>query len=687
MGSSKKHNVADIFWDGPGGKLEVVHFTTSQALSELYMTSAELKSTKKGISFSDMLNAEASIILKTGKHFDVDRHFSGIITRFHQQRTRHGNLPNATKESYTYEVEIRPRLWLLTKRTNTKVFQEKNAKDIVDEVLGDHGVEKKWDLRGSPKTREFCVQYNETDFNFISRLLEDEGISFFFNQKDKKVVFTNHSGGFPDCKPNPKIPYIEDSGNFFGYGAYEIISDFQYHEELGTGQFTVNHYNYNTSQVKIDADKNNAELPCLSNLEQYNHRLPYKDAGEGKDYSSLHLEEEMTRIRTADGHTSARSFETGNVMEMELHFRNEFNCKWLLTSVSITAEQGNYSCYFTAYKADQVYRPERKTRKPLVQGLQTAIVTGPSGSKVYLDEMGRCKVQFHWDRTGKLNDRSSMWVRVSNGYAGKDYGVQWIPRVGHEVLVDFINSDPDLPVVVGRVYNDFNTAPLGPVNKWQNILKDIKDNHMIFDAEDGKEEVNIRAQKNMTTTVINNKSLSVGNDENISVGNNQDTTIKTNQIVSIGSNKSLEVGASFDQTVKGNKITNITGQSFTDIKGLMSTNVKSSMLTNVKGDMFITCSKSSGVFTTSNHLNWTGGSLISSSDSDHAIMASGKIMLSAAEIIQISKGSISIQGKNVKILSDEITLTTGGSEIKLNGSGITISGPTVTLKGLIKHNC
>jgi len=704
MATFEKHNVADILWEGPGSEMEVVHFSSSQVLSELYITSAQLKSSEKAIVFSDMLNKEASVVLKTGDHFDEDKYFSGIITSFHQLRTKHGNLPDSSKEIFTYEVEIRPKMWLLTKRKNTEVFQEKTAKDIIEDILGDHGIANKWNLKGSPRTREFCVQYFETDYAFISRLLEDEGITFFFNQKDKEVVFSDNPDGFPDCSPKYKIPYIEDSGNYFGYGAHEIISDFQCREEIGTGKFSVNHYNYRDSQVKMNKDKTNSDLPCLANLEVYDHRLPYRVADEGKTYVDFHVEEEYCKIKSASGHSSARSFETGNIMEMEGHFRDDCNAKWLLTSVSITAEQGSFKCYFTAFPADKPFRPARKTKKPKVEGLQTAVVTGPSGSKVYLDKMGRCKLQFHWDRTGEMNDRSSMWVRVSNGYAGKSYGIQWIPRVGHEVLVDFINSDPDLPIVTGRVYNDFNTAPLGPVNKWQNIIKDIKDNHIIFDAEDGKEEVNVRAQKNMTTQVVNNNSRSVGNDEsvsvghdrtdqvgndenrqvgnnqnvqigndqNVKVGNNQNTQIGNNQNLDVGVNQVVQVGSNHSMKVGSNHTQEVGGKKGAKVGGTWTLVVGGNATMSVTGG---------------NISNTASGSFTNKSTGKMAMTSSAKMSLGAPTIDVKGKTKVSLSAATVEVTAANINLTAGASSIKLNAAGVTIAGPIVTLQGLIKHNC
>lgn len=696
MSSFEKHNVAEILWEGPGEDVEVLSFHTTQSLSELYVIQAELKSPQRGLGFGDMLNAEVNLILKTGEYLDVDRYFSGIITQFHQQRSRHGNLPNASQEIFNYEVEIRPKLWLTTRRSNTKVFQEMTARDIIEEVLGEHQITMDWDLQGSPRTREYCVQYRETDFQFMSRLLEDEGITYFFNQQEKKVIFTDHPGGFPDCAPRAQIPYVEDSGGFFGYGAFELITDFQYREEIGSGKFSVNHYNYNTSQVKIDADKTQSQLPVLDQLEQYDPSWPYEDAGQGQTYVDIRMQEELSRVRSATGTTTARSFETGNVMEMQDHFRDDLNIKWLLTGMRITAEQGSYRCHFEAYPAEEPFRPVRKTPLPRVQGIQTAIVTGPDGAKVYLDSMGRCKLQFHWDRLGEMNDRSSMWVRVSNGYAGKDYGIQWIPRIGHEVLVDFINGDPDLPVVVGRVYNDFNTAPYGPVDKWKNIIKDIKDNHIVFDAEDGKEEVNVRAQKDMTTTVINNnsrsvganESVSVGNDRSVSVGNNEDRSISVDQTITVGSNRSTTIGSNESITIGSDRNMNV-GSNATDIIGSNkaltvgasdSTNIGSSQTLNVASARSVTVGTSETKTVGSNQSTMAGGSL--------SITAGGAMTLSSGAKVSLNaSGALTITAPSVTIKAGKIKLSAGSGSVSVNPSGVKISGPTVTLSGIIKHNC
>ena len=556
-----KNNTADLIWKSPGSGVELISLQVSQTLSDLYVIRAEIRSEEKGLKPADLLHADAKIAIKCGDELKDERLLCGIITRFAQKRTRHGNLQNASGKNYLYHVEIRPKMWMLVRQYRSKVFQNKNAQGIVSEVLDTYGITYKWDLGPSPKDRKYTVQYEESDYAFVSRLLEDEGICFFFDHEADKVVFSNHAKGHPDCKPKAKAEYVEEISPRFQFGKHEFVRDFVYEETVGTGAFALNHYNPETSQMSLMADTTEGEPPCFPEVEVYEHTRNYKDKGEGVYYNDLRREEQVARMKIGRGATSCRSLEAGHTMTLEGHFRDELNCKWLITSCTISMSHGDFHCKYTALPADVTFRPPRKTPRPKVLGLQTATVTGPKGSKVYLNDMGCCKLQFHWDREGKKDDSASMWVRVSNNYAGKDYGIQWIPRVGHEVLVTFVNGDPDQPIVTGRVYNDYNSAPLGPALKWQNIIKSIKDNHIMFDDEDDKELVDIRAEKDMNTLVINDKSITVGHDMTTTVGNDSKETVKKNKSVTVEEEDYTEtVGRDKTVTVKKNiKVDSETG--------------------------------------------------------------------------------------------------------------------------------
>ena len=697
MGSSK-HNTADILWQGPGSEVEVLWFHTRQVVSQPFVVRAEIKSTDMGLVFSDMLRADAEIVLKCGEDLSDERRFAGIITSFAQQRSRHGDLPNASSQAWHYRLEIRPKLWLLSKRFTSKVFQKKTVKDIVDEVLGDHGVACQWLLSATPPTREYCVQYQESDLDFVSRLLEDEGICYFFDHDQKKVVFCDDIASHPTCKPIDTTTYSESRSPSFRFGKHEYIQDFDYQETIGTGKYEVHHYNYETSQIKINADDTESNVPGFDDLESYQHSHNYIDKGAGKAYATRHKERQTAEMKLGSGKATARSFEAGYLFTMEKHFRTELNVQWLLTACEITGEQGKYGCTFEALPADKPYRPPRLTPKPRVTGIQTAVVTGPSGTEVYLDDLGRCKLQYHWDREGENNDRSSMWVRVSNNYAGKDYGVQWIPRVGHEVLVDFINGDPDLPVVTGRVYNDFNEVPLKPALKYQNILKTIKDNHILFDDKDGDEKLNFRAQKNMTTTVMNDQSstiyndqtLTVKNDRTATVENNRTTTVNVDDATTVGSNRKIDVGADETHTVGSNqsltvgasRTISVTGQNSTTVNGNISTTTAANESLTVGASRTVNVGASETQNVGSSQAISVGASQTINVGVNQAVSAGAAMTLSAGATITIGAGgalTLSAGGSTVSISGAGITLQAGGSVINMTPATVMVNSPIVKI--------
>ena len=462
--------------------------------------------------------------------------------------------------------------------------------------------------------------------------------------------------------------YVEEISPRFQFGKQEFIRDFCYEEIVATGVFAVHHYNYETSQTNIKTQKQDGKAPCFTEVERYQHSLNYKDKGAGDAIAKRLLEEEISHRKVGRGFSSSRSFEAGYAMTMTDHFRDEFNVKWLLTSCSITMSQGGYQCEFTCLPADIPFRPARKTPPPKATGIQTAVVTGPSGSKVYLDEMGRCKLQFHWDREGGKDERASMWVRVSQNYAGKGYGIQWIPRVGDEVLVTFINGDPDMPIVTGRVYNDFNTAPLGPANKWQNIIKTIKDHHIIFDDEDGKEVIDIRSHKDMKTLVVNSKSLNVGNDETISIGDARSITVGGRHSESIGKNMTINISDNLSETVGGNYTESVSqslslsvGKSMSEtISDQHSLSVGKSKSENIGEDATLTAGK---------------GYRLQAVD-DVEMQSGKKTLIRAGDDISIKgnkKGTIEVK--------DQLVLKCGKASITLKKNGdILIKGKKINLK-------
>ncbi|CAM2005879.1 type VI secretion system tip protein TssI/VgrG [Acanthopleuribacter pedis] len=730
--TSLKNNENEIFWQGPGGdEVKILKVEIHEKISDLFLIRVEATSENKELTYEDMIHATGKIKYNCGENLAGERFFSGIITGFAQARTRHGDVDASTIKEYKYLIEIRPDLWLSTKKTSSKVFQDKNSKDIVSECLDELGIKHAWNLQATPPTRDYCLQYEETSYNFISRLCQEDGICFFFDHKKQEVVFANYPGGHPDCAPIATARYheLEEMQQTVGSADAEHVFHFAYQEQVSTGLFSLTDYNSETSQTNLMENETDSSKPFFSSYENYEHSLNYKNSGNIGFYKPLRKEAEESANKFGYGESACRSFEVGYCFTMERHFRDEFNAKWMLTELHITMEQGHYHNRFRCYPVKLKYRPERKNKAPKVYGLQAATVTGPAGAEVYLDDLGRCKIQFHWDREGPKNDRSSIWLRVSNGYAGKDYGIQWIPRIGHEVLVAFMDGNVDHPIVVGRVYNDFNACPLKPANKWQNIIKTIKDNHIMFDDEDGKELIDIRAQKNMNTLVLNDKTITVNhnmtttvhNDKMILVDNNMDTLVYNDKSIFVDNwsyetvMKSKMVGVieeDYSEYTGRDKFVTIENEHWVDVLNGDETqtiysgdrthniNTGDDILNVLTGDRKVTVNAGDAkleVKTGDNIIDVNTGDMnataktgdinIKANSKDVNVGAGDSMKLTATKHIDmVGNKQVYVSGDKIQIIANkELTLGVGVNNITIKSSGIEVGGVKISSAAIGVH--
>ena len=671
---SHKNNVADIFWRSPGQEIQVLALRYHEGLSSLYLLQCDICCEEGELDTEAFLNVEAEVVVKCGEDLGEERIFSGIITRIAQKRTRYGNLPNASGQNYLYEVDIRPKFYLATLQRRSRVFWKMGLQEVVAKTLDDLGIAYKWQLKDSPKDREYIVQYEETDYAFICRLLEAQGICFFFDHQDRKVIFSNNTPAHDPCQPLSELMYAEEVSPRMQLGQQAFLRDFDFETQCGPGRFPVNHYNHETSQTSLLTEKKEKEVPCFPALEHYHHSLNYKDKGEGDYFAEILRKGAVAQHQKGRGSASSRSIQAGYLLTIKDHFRGSYNTDWLITACDVTAEQGNYNVHFTALPAEIPFVPAPKTPKPKVHGIQTATVTGPEGDEVYLDELGRCKIQFHWDREGPKSDASSMWTRVAQQYAGKGYGFQWIPRVGDEVLVTFINGDPSLPVVTGRVYNDAYKPPLGPPEKYQNIIKTIKDHHILFDDKDGSERMAIRSQRNMDTLVMNdqtlkvhnnrtdqvdvNDSLTVGEDQAVTIGGSQTESVGAERTTTVGSDVSLQVGASRQTTITADETLTIGGNQNNSVGGNVNKTIGGGQTLSVGANQALTVGASQSV----------------SAGASITVNAGGQIAINAGAGI-----TLTCAGSTVSITPAGITLAMGANSISINPAMVMVNGTLIKL--------
>ena len=550
--------------DTPLGKdvLLLNGFRGREGLSRLFSFELEMISENHSLSFEHIIgkNVTLSIILPDGSR----RVLSGIISRF-SQGSGGGEKGGDPRFSH-YGATMVPWLWLLTQTADSRIFQKLSAADIVEKIFTEKGFsdfEMALD-RNKYRKREYCVQYRETDFNFVSRLLEEEGICYFFKHEEKKHILVLADA--PDKhKPCPKQESARYQISADGWYDEDVITGLEKIQEIRAGKYTLNDYNFETPNTDLRANAPSKQQLGPGERERYDYPGLYTKKQEGDQLANIRMEEEEARITTLTGSSVCRAFTTGYRFRLQSHYRQDMNEKeYVLTSLSHEATQGGYvsesstsvksefryTNTFTCLPSDVPYRPPRESVKPVVSGTQTATVVGPSGEEIHTDEYGRVKVQFHWDREGKRDENSSCWIRVAQLWAGAQWGAMYIPRIGQEVVVDFLEGDPDRPIIIGCVYHKNNMPPYPlPDEKTKTTIKSDSSkggggfNEVRFEDKKGEEQFFIHAEKD--------QDIRVKNDLREWIGNESHLIVKKDQVEMVEGDKHLTVKGDRNEKIDG----------------------------------------------------------------------------------------------------------------------------------------
>ena len=549
-----------------GLHFSVRRFKGDESISKLFEFELELVSKKSDIGFDSVINQMGRLTLQ--QFDDVEpRYVHGIVNYF-EQRNKDGKYTN-------YYAQLVPLFWLFTQRQNCRIFQKLDVQKIIDDIFKKAGMPSdfyRFDLELTHPEREYCVQYRETEWNFITRLMEEEGIFCYFEHTESKaiLVMQDHSYVHPPI-PSPETVIFHEIS---GYAAdEEHLFFFNYAESIRSGKATLRDFNLKKPTMDMERDKEADKTP---ELEVYDYPGLYEDPGIGQKLAKVRLEELQTPRKQGSGESTSVRFIPGYRFTLAQHPRKDFNKTYLITDLKqegkqpqVLQEQAGaqgteYTSELTCIPASVTYRPARLTRKPVVEGPQTAIVVGPSGEEIYVDKHGRVKVQFHWDREGQMNEKSSCWIRVSQLWAGQKWGAMYIPRIGQEVIVDFLEGDPDRPIITGRVYHGDNLPPYSlPQNKTKSTIKSHSSkggggfNEFRFEDKKGQEEVYLQGEKDWNILIKNDKNQTVGHDETLSVGNNRTKTVGVDQSETIGSNKTIKVGANHTEIIGANMSLNV----------------------------------------------------------------------------------------------------------------------------------
>lgn len=568
-------------------------FTGQEEISRLFRFQLEMISDNNGIAAADIVgkNVTFSVELSDGS----PRFFNGFVNQFVAGDEEHGRR--------NYRAEVVPWLWFLTQTADCRLFQDKTIKDIIATIFGDLGFsDYKFDLQLDHKKWEYCVQYRETDFNFVSRLMEQEGVSYWFKHADGKheMVISDHKGAYYDLIEKE----VEYPPNVGGVSITDHITSWEHRYEFRPGKWAQTDYNFKTPSTNLmSSEPSVVSLPGIDKYEIYDYPGEYPDKGVGKTETKLRMEEEEVAHDIVQASSQCKSFSPGGKFKITVHrCSSEEGKSFAVTKIRHSATEpmayetggsavnSDYSNSFSCIPDSVVFRAARITPKPLVSGVQTAVVTGPAGEEIYTDEFGRVKVQFHWDREGKKDENSSCWIRVSQNWAGKNWGVVFNPRIGQEVIVDFLEGDPDRPIIVGRVYNAANMPPYElPGDQTRSSIKSRSSkggspdnfNEIRFEDKMGEEEIYVHAEKDRNTVIENNDTLMIGfdktdpgdltigvhNDRFETIGRDRSLDVGRDKMEHVGRNKTIQVDAGHTETITNSMTINV-GSSLTETVSL-----------------------------------------------------------------------------------------------------------------------
>jgi type VI secretion system secreted protein VgrG len=651
-------------------ELLLLGFTGTEALSEPFAFTVDLLSEKPDIAAADLLRQACTLTLLTAE--GEKRFLHGCVRRFVQA----GRVEGLT----AYRAELVPAVWFLSLKQDCRIFQRLSVLEIIEQVFGDAGFTG-YTLKTTksyPK-RDYCVQYRESPFAFVSRLMEEEGIWYCFEHGDGRhtMIIADAPGAVKPCPIQAKVRITSDAKKA---QAEDVVLTWERGAEAATGKVALTDYEPLTPTLDLGA-----QAAGEGDDERFDYPGGYATLDEGNRYAGLRLEALEADPATVTGTGTARTFSPGFKFELREHYRRDQNAAYLLTSVRHQAKAGDvrswstapfdYTNRFTAMPAGVPYRPPHRTPRPSIPGTQPAVVTGPDGEEIYVDKYGRVKVQFFWDRYGRKNEDSSCWIRFTTSWAGKTWGAIRIPRIGQEVIVGFLEGDPDQPIIVGSVYNAEQMPPYElPANMTQSGVKSRSTksgsgqtfNEIRFEDKKGSELLYVHAEKDRTAIVENDNSESVGHDEAITVGHDRTRSVGNDESVSIGHDQTVTVGNDRTESVGHDEAITIGNDRTHTVGRDQSYSTGRDRARTVGRDETATIGR---------HLETTVAKNETRTVGDNQTVTVGK------------DGAITIGKKLVIDVGDEITIKTGQASIVMKKNGeITIKGKDISIDGSGKIN-
>ncbi|WP_049631884.1 type VI secretion system Vgr family protein [Cellvibrio sp. pealriver] len=662
----------------PPQDLRFVQLSGEEEISKLFNLNLLLQSPRGDINPTDMIGKPLTVEIAMQGGV---RHINGQCSHF-ICTGKHGR-------HYVYQATIQPWLWYATRRQDYRIFQHKTVPEMVQEVLGTYGFELRLELSKNYRAWEYCVQYRETDANFVMRMLEHEGIWFWFDHKagSHALVITDDIGLASPAPGCASLPY-RSSGQ--GNPNEDFVTGWFSGGSVTSGDYAARDYSFKEASALLDTQHKKSAAHPFSDLQIFDYPGGYYLAGEGDTYAQVRMEELHSQHQRCTGQAAARGIAPGRLFTLAQHTQAALNKEYLIISCTYLFQANDYEAdanttpfimdiQLQAQPSSQPFRPQRLTEKPISQGPDTAVITGPAGKEIHTDEFGRVIVQFQWDRYGKKDENSSCWIRVSHPWAGSGFGGVHVPRIGQEVLVDYLNGDPDRPVITNRVYNNLQPHPWGlPANATQSGFltrstpKGTAEDANAFRFEDkiGEEQIWIHAQRNQdievehdeTHWVGNDRSKTIDRDETVHVKRNRTETVDNNETITIGNDRTEDVGANEIISIGENQTRDIGGHKLETILKTSTQNVLLARMDNVGAAYSL-------------NVGAAMNTLVGLSKTEQVLMNKSSSVGKSESISVGDDYSLTVSKKaNISIDGDSIIFTVGKSTIEMLGDG------TITMK-------
>lgn len=661
-------------------------FHGREEISRLFHFELEMLSEHESIDATKIVGKNITFFVKDAT--DECRYFNGFVKRF----SYCGMYDRLSK----YRAEVVPWTWFLTRNRNCRIFQGKTVPQIIEDVFNAHGLTD-FDasgITGTHPVHEYCVQYNESDFHFISRLMEAEGIFYCFKHENGKhtLVLADQKSAHEDIHDDCTIEFT--SKNMSGVELTDQIYAWEHSYEYRSGKVAMTDFDFENPAGSLMAATNTVvKLENNDKLELYEYPGKYSVKTDGNDLAKIRVEEEEAGYDVVRGESMCRWFSPGFKFRLTRHHSEaEGNKGYLLTAVDHQATMGgsymtgegepdlDYKNTFTCVPDSITFRPARTTPKPIVHGAQTAVIVGPDGKEFYTDKYGRVKVLFHWDRYNKADGTSSCWIRVASMSAGNGWGAISMPRVGQEVIVDFLEGNPDRPMIVGRVYNADQMPPYNPEQfphiatiKSQSTDNAGGFNELRFDDKSGEEQIYLHAEKNHDIRVKNDTYETIGNDRHLVVENDQVEEVKNDRMETIGNDHKQKIGNDRNLIIEGKEAKLVEGAISLTVKGDVIETFDADHSEKTKGDYYLNadtiCLEAKRNITLKvgqSAIAIEGDSIKMTTPGEFEIVSQGTGKVDAAGSLEMtSSGKLDVKGSLTNVKADGI-LVVQGSLVKIN---------------------